>query len=193
LAVLVIGGSGRGAGKTAVGCALMRAMPELRWVAVKVTPHEHAVPEVLWEETDRHSERDTGRYLAAGAERSFLLAANGDRDAHWIADGVAEARRISAEQDGLLIESGRFDAALITRPDEPVLRLTVLGGASSEWKPSLGLRLAFADAMILADGLSREQFAAELQLKPGFQLPAMKWSTPELVAFVRARLRLAGG
>lgn len=39
---IVISGSERGAGKTAVGCALIQALPEWAWTAVKITPDLHA-------------------------------------------------------------------------------------------------------------------------------------------------------
>ena len=37
MAVIVVGGGGRGAGKTALVCGLMRALPEIAWTAMKVT------------------------------------------------------------------------------------------------------------------------------------------------------------
>lgn len=41
MAIVVIGGSNRGVGKTALVCALIRALPEYHWVAVKITTHDH--------------------------------------------------------------------------------------------------------------------------------------------------------
>ena len=94
MAIIVVGGSGRGAGKTALVCGLIAALPEFRWNAVKITVQEHtpeahstlhpvalgAVDETvagsnlnrIWEETRAGEETDTERYLAAGAVRSFL-------------------------------------------------------------------------------------------------------------------------
>ncbi len=44
MAVIVVGGSGRGAGKTALVCGLIRALPEIPWTAIKVTSHGHGKP-----------------------------------------------------------------------------------------------------------------------------------------------------
>jgi hypothetical protein len=44
MAIIVVGGSNRGVGKTALVCALIAALPEYRWAAVKVTTHEHKQP-----------------------------------------------------------------------------------------------------------------------------------------------------
>lgn len=69
--VLVVGGSGRNAGKTSVITALIRAFPSARWVALKVTPHH---PVSGWKlEQAKAGEGDSGRYLAAGAAESWYL------------------------------------------------------------------------------------------------------------------------
>jgi hypothetical protein len=49
MAVIVVGGGGRGAGKTALVCGLMRALPEIKWTAVKITTHEHGKETPIWE------------------------------------------------------------------------------------------------------------------------------------------------
>lgn len=73
MAVIVVGGGGRGAGKTALVCGLMRALPEIAWTAIKVTTHEHGKATPIWEETEPGEGSDTGRYLAAGARRALLV------------------------------------------------------------------------------------------------------------------------
>ena len=76
MAIIVVGGGGRGAGKTALVCGLMRALPEIPWTAVKITSHEHghrAKP--IFEETAPGQGTDTARYLAAGARRALLVTA----------------------------------------------------------------------------------------------------------------------
>ena len=76
--LVAVGGHSRGVGKTAVVAALIRALPECGWTAVKVSPHfhgqEHRHSWALVEETDRSGSGDTCRYLAAGAMRSFGLS-----------------------------------------------------------------------------------------------------------------------
>ncbi len=51
MAIIVVGGGGRGAGKTALICGLIRALPEIPWTAIKITSHAHGNPTPIWEET----------------------------------------------------------------------------------------------------------------------------------------------
>jgi len=44
MAIVVVGGSNRGVGKTALVCGLIAALPEYRWTAVKITGHDHPQP-----------------------------------------------------------------------------------------------------------------------------------------------------
>jgi hypothetical protein len=185
LAVLVIAGSGRGAGKTAVGCALMAAMPELRWAAIKVTSHVHDLGEELWEEPDFRSAKDTGRYLAAGARRSFLISGVAQSRSVEL---VAEVRSRAGVCDALLVESNRIAAAVVTNRDEQSVSIAVLAGAESEWKPSLLDCVGSVDALVLTGGVSPEKFDSPFLRKPVFGLAPGQWSVPELVRFVRGRL-----
>jgi molybdopterin-guanine dinucleotide biosynthesis protein len=189
LAVLVISGSGRGAGKTAVGSALIAALPEYRWIAMKVTPDRHGLPDGLWEETDRHSDKDTGRYLAAGARRSFLVpgsqaAASSIVDSRWFVEALGRA----PEADGVLVESGSLSPATVALAGEPTVWLAVLAGRVAEWKSSLWAGMASLDAVVLSAGLKPEKLPPELRQKPAFRLAESNWSTPELVNFVRGAL-----
>jgi hypothetical protein len=184
LAVLVISGSGRGAGKTAVGCALIAAMPELRWAAVKVTPHLHDETLGIWEETDAGSEKDTGRYLAAGARRAFLVTVD---SASLAEESTLVARERAVQCDAWLIESNRELAELA--PDgERVVRLAVVAGVPEEWKASLRDAVARADGLVLVGGLRMEDLPLEWRGKTTFSLPMGEWTTPKLVAFVRLLL-----
>ena len=185
MAVLVIAGSGRGAGKTAVGCALMAVLPELRWVAVKVSPHEHDTGRELWEELDFRSEKDTGRYLAAGARRAFLVSGVKDSQA---AELVLEARAQASQCNALLVESNRIAAGVVANLGEPAVSIAVLAGAETEWKASLRESAGMADALLLANGISQGEFTSPFLRKPVFELAPGQWSVPELILFVRARL-----
>src|SRR5579863_9866900 len=73
--IIVVGGSGRGVGKTSLVCGLISALDELRWTAVKISTHDHGKPKPIWEETSAGAETDTARYLTAGAERALLVTA----------------------------------------------------------------------------------------------------------------------
>ncbi len=187
MAVLVVGGSGRGAGKTAVGCALIAAIRELRWAAVKVSPHSHESGEGIREETDASSPKDTGRYLAAGARRAFLVTADSDPMADEL---IRAVRGRAAECDALLVESNR-DLAGIAGEGEPAVLLAVM---DDSWaKSSLPDTVARADALILTGGGLSQELARELlqkeSRKPVFRLPEGMWCSGELLDFVRAKLR----
>lgn len=184
----MIAGSGRGAGKTAVGCALIAALPEYRWIAVKVSPHRHDLPDGLWEETDRHSEKDTGRYLAAGAWRSFLVSGALSAASMVGSDWLGEAQRRAPEADGVLVESGSDLPAMAAQAGEPVVRLAVLAGLETEWKRSLWGRIDSLDAVVLSAGLTQEVLPPQLRYQPVFRLVEGNWSSSELVDFVRGAL-----
>jgi molybdopterin-guanine dinucleotide biosynthesis protein len=184
LAALVISGSGRGAGKTAVGCALIAALKEFRWTAVKVSPHAHDAPLGLWEETDRGSEKDTGRYLKAGARRAFLMTT----DAGWngarlpVLDGVV---REAMTAGAVLVESNRFAQSAWARSG---VRLAVIGAPVEEWKASLRECVLEADALVLTGGMTRFDLPMEFRGRHLFTFPSGKWASPALVGFVRERL-----
>jgi hypothetical protein len=63
--IVVVGGSSRKAGKTAVVCEIIAATREAKWTAVKVTPHSH----------DLSPFGDTERYAGSGAARALLVRA----------------------------------------------------------------------------------------------------------------------
>jgi hypothetical protein len=188
--VLAIGGSGRGAGKTAVGCALIAAIPELRWIAVKVSPHSHGIgdSEAVVEEFDSASAKDTGRYLAAGAARALLLCGIRADAGEGVLKPALEALRVVPESGSLLIESNQIEPRRIAQPQEPVFCLAVVAGVEPEWKASLGPWLASADVLVLSGGLMPEALAAPLRGKRVFCLPEGLWVTAELLHAVRRGL-----
>ena len=84
----LIAGSGRNVGKTTFCCKLIeRFSKENRITALKITDHFHdlegqsvrylhkGVDFVIVEEIDDASEKDTARFLKAGADSSFLIMA----------------------------------------------------------------------------------------------------------------------
>jgi hypothetical protein len=165
-------------------------MPEFSWAAVKVTPHRHDAGEELWEELDFRSEKDTGRYLAAGARRAFLVSAATDFRAVEL---VLEARGRASLCDALLVESNRIAAGTMVRRGEAEVSLAVLAGPKAEWKASLLECAGRVDAVVLANGVSPEEFVSPFARKPVFGLAAGQWAVPELIWFVRGRLVLAKG
>src|ERR1700685_2862427 len=50
MAIIVVGGNGRGVGKTALVCGVIAALPELEWIAVKITADTHVGLPPVYEE-----------------------------------------------------------------------------------------------------------------------------------------------
>ena len=74
--IVVVGGHGRGAGKTQTVCGIIAAVPQARWTVIKVTAHAHGTPldaPVWLEQQEADASTDTGRYLQAGAARALWL------------------------------------------------------------------------------------------------------------------------
>lgn len=196
---VVISGSGRGAGKTAVGCALIAALPEWAWTAVKITPDVHGegggsgdgeptvggqepkrLPRVFIEK-DRSSSKGTGRYLAAGARRAVLVTVGPE----WQGEPLAELDAVLDEgiQNGnLLLESNRF-------MNKKRILLVVTGVTEAEWKPTLHRCVDEADALVLTNGMEAGDLPERLRGRLIFVARNGEWAPAELVEFIRGRLR----
>jgi hypothetical protein len=201
MAIVVVGGHTRNIGKTSVVAGLIAAMPELHWTALKVTQHGHGmcsangVPRDC--ETGEHTvavseERvggdattDSGRYLAAGAARSFWVRTRpGD-----LSEAMPRIRREIERAENVVIESNSIMRFL--RPD---LYLSVLDPETADFKESAKYFLDRADAVLVAEGaLGRPEWkGASLKLVEGKPVLAMRppvYVTDEVVKFVRERLR----
>ena len=175
MAIIVVGGSGRGVGKTALICGLIAALPEFPWTAVKITGHNHDHPEPIWEETEPGHTSDTARYLAAGAERALLVTAPGDDLAAllkelWVKLGPGAH---------VLFESNRILNHL-----KPDICLAVNGGPLAERKAS------FADAMDRADAtvVRADQDGIVEGDRLHFHLADLERISPEMLGWLRGRL-----
>lgn len=85
MTTVVVGGHSRNVGKTSVAAALISALSEYSWTAIKISPHWHeGAPEAseesikessfeIIEENNRQGRTDTSRFLAAGAARSLWV------------------------------------------------------------------------------------------------------------------------
>jgi hypothetical protein len=105
MAIIVVGGSGRGVGKTALICGLISALPDARWTAVKITTHAHGHTEPVFEETAAGEGTDTARYLAAGAQRALLVTSHEDDLATTVRRILDEDRDESRAGVNLIFES----------------------------------------------------------------------------------------
>jgi molybdopterin-guanine dinucleotide biosynthesis protein len=198
LAIVVVGGHTRNIGKTSVVAGLIRALPEMRWTAFKVSHHWHGTEPVdasgsesafaMSEETDRCSGTDTSRYLEAGAVRSFWVRVREGRLGEAMPRLDEEFARAQAMGGNVLVESNSVLEFL--RPD---IYLSVLDPGAADFKESAKLYLDRADALLVAtqetdrpewEGVSQKL----LEGRPRFQMGSPEYVTAEIASFVRERL-----
>ena len=160
--VIVVGGHTRSIGKTQLVCDLIGAFPEARWIAGKITQYGHGVcarngkccdcaPDehicaLTWEK--RASDTDSGRFLGAGALRSFWLRT---KQGH-LAEGLPLLR--SALRDcereaespatNLILESNTLLEFV-----KPSFYLMVLDAAKEDFKDSARRQMEEASAFVL--------------------------------------------
>ena len=152
--VIIVGGHTRSIGKTQLVCDLISAFPERNWIAGKITQYGHGVcaqngencdcsPEehvcaISWEQ--RPNETDSGRFLGAGARRSFWLRTKQG----FLAEGLPLLRGALRE-----LESKSPDAAgnLILESNtllqflRPSLYLMVVDPTKTDFKDSARLQM----------------------------------------------------
>ncbi|MCB9383516.1 MAG: hypothetical protein H6509_02800 [Bryobacterales bacterium] len=141
--IVAIGAHSRKAGKTSIVCALLRATPEVAWTAVKISSNRRGRPGGLavHEEDRAGLDRDTGRFLAAGAARAVWMRARDEE----MAAAAAELRRIAAEGEAVLVESNRIVEHL-----DPDLYALALDFCIADFKDSARRLFPRADAYVVA-------------------------------------------
>jgi hypothetical protein len=174
--IIVVGGSGRNAGKTSLVCGLIAALPEFRCTAVKVTSHAHDERESVWQETAAVQGTDTGRYLTAGARRAFLVTATDEKLP------IAEIQAAIGSDTNVIYESNRIVGAL--RPD---LCIGVIGGTGTEMKPSFETFLDRADALVMTADRDLGGLKLPSSVKI-FRLGQFDRISSEMLEWLRARL-----
>jgi hypothetical protein len=181
MAIIVVGGGGRGAGKTALICGLMRALPELEWTAIKITSDAHDKPTPIWEETAAGEETDTGRYLAAGARRALLVtAADSDPGASNLGSIVQQILAEHSPASSLIFESNRVLSHL--RPD---LCLAAASNPHGSHKPSFALVEQRMDALVELGGHDHVIEGKTLC----FRLRSLDRISPTMHSWLREQLR----
>jgi molybdopterin-guanine dinucleotide biosynthesis protein len=199
MAIVVVGGGTRNIGKTSVVAGLIAALRDMHWTAFKITQFGHGVCSAngapcdcktadhtiaISQERDAGSGTDSGRYLGAGADRSFWVRTRQGQ----LAEAMPRIRKELATAENAIIESNSIIRFL--RPD---LYLSVLDPATVDFKESARLFLDRADAVLLPDGeLGRPEWkGVSLKLLAGTPLLTMRppvYVTDEVLAFVEARL-----
>lgn len=200
--VIVVGGHTRSIGKTQLVCDLIAAFPNENWIAGKITQYGHGVcaqngencdcaPDehvcaISWEQ--RANESDSGRFLAAGARRSFWLRTKQG----FLAEGMpllrTALRRLETEDRSatgrVILESNTLLQFL-----KPSLYLMVLDPSKADFKESARLQMDRASAFVLRQPLhaaDTEVAWADLPLqllrgKPQFMQRQGETLPPELL------------
>ena len=195
--LVVVGGHSRNIGKTSVVAGLIRRLRQRNWTAVKITQYGHGIcsnegkscecsvepehPFALSEEYEP-SKTDSGRFLAAGAERSFWLRAPSGE----LARTAGTLRKILKQSDNVIVESNS-----VLELVDPDVFLMVLDFACEDFKASSLRFLDRADAFIVIDrginGPLWDDLARGLwDQKPQFLVKPPRYVTAELAAFVDA-------
>jgi molybdopterin-guanine dinucleotide biosynthesis protein len=187
MAIVVVGGQTRNIGKTSVVAGLIRALPEVAWVAFKLTHHWHEAESgdepafAVLEEQERGAGSDSARYLQAGAVRSFWVRTRPGRMAEampWLREEFARAQALGQH---VIVESNS-----ILEFVQPDLYLTVIDPTVEDCKESARRYLERADAVLVA---GRSGFSEGTEGgRPRFALRPPEYVTAEVAEFVRERL-----
>ena len=197
--LVVVGGHSRNIGKTSVVAGLIRRLRDQKWTAVKITQFGHGVcshhgkacgcetepehPFALSEEYEP-SRTDSGRFLAAGAERSF-----------WLRTPMGELSRahetlakITHSAANVIMESNSVLELL-----KPDLFLMVLDFSCQDVKPSSLRFMDRADAYVVIDRginvpLWQDVAKGIWDDKPQFLVKPPVYVTAAVCDFVRSRL-----
>jgi hypothetical protein len=211
--VIVVGGHTRSIGKTQLVCDLIAAFPKANWIAGKITQYGHGVcaqngencdcaPDehvcaISWE-TRSDTGTDSGRFLAAGARRSFWLRTKQG----FLAEGLPLLRQalheaganLRSTPGNLILESNT-----LLQFWKPALYLMVLDSSKPDFKESARLQMDRASAFVLRASLpprvdtkpSSAWSAVPLALLPGkphFVQREGEALPPDLLEMVKAIL-----
>ena len=195
--VVVIGGHTRNIGKTSVVCAVIRALPDWNWTAIKIKRYGHGIcsrhrglcdcpdpkhPVTVSEENGASPSSDSGRFLAAGAARAFWIRTLAEE----LNEAMPEIHRIIAASGNTIIESNSILQFL--RPD---LYAMVLNGSIPDFKASSLRLLDRANALVATSDAPLawpEVPLVLLQNKPKFIAPPPSYQGAEFVDSIRSKI-----
>jgi hypothetical protein len=165
--LIVVGGHTRSIGKTQLVCDIIAAFPEANWTAGKITQYGHGfcvkkgkhcdcapdehICAISWE-TGASPRTDSGRFLTAGAKRSFWLRTKQG----YLAEGLPLLRQALQEIAGdplgqpanLVLESNTLLDFV-----QPSLYLMVLDPAKADFKESARLLMDRASGFVMRQRL----------------------------------------
>lgn len=188
MAIIVVGGSARGVGKSTLVCGLITALDSFRWTAVKITSDAHEGLPPIYEEKLAGPQNDTARYLAAGAERAILLTIPQE---HELPESLDDFWPHIGRGANLIFESNRVagivnaDACLLVQGDP----------SAGAGKPSYYRAAQYADALV-AHGDDDLMVADAMKLQgqprgPIFNLKHLDKISAEMKSWLRGRIRIS--
>jgi hypothetical protein len=197
--LVVVGGHSRNIGKTSVVAGLIRRLRSYKWTAVKITLYGNDVcahdggacgcepaSGEAFELTEEYqpNETDSGRFLAAGAERSFWLRA----PAGELPKAAGTIGKMIQSSGNVIVESNSI-MELVT----PDVFLMVLDFSCEDFKPSSLRFMDRADAFVVIDqGINAplwEDVARGMwDTKPQFLVKPPAYVTLAVADFVRGKL-----
>ncbi|MBZ5619256.1 MAG: hypothetical protein LAQ69_11115 [Acidobacteriia bacterium] len=196
--LVAVGGHSRNIGKTSVVAGLIRRLQDRKWTAIKITQYGHGVcanegkecgceaepdhPFALSEEYEPN-QTDSGRFLAAGAERSFWLRT----PAGELSRAAGTLRKILDSTENVIVESNS-----IVELVQPDVFLMLLDFSCLDFKASSLRFMDRADAFVVIDrGINApmwEDIARGLwDQKPQFLVKPPRYVTVAISNFVKSR------
>lgn len=200
--LVVVGGHSRNIGKTSLVAGLIRKLRDRKWTAVKITQYGHGVcshrneacgceaepdhPFALSEEYEPNG-TDSGRFLAAGAERSFWLRA----PAGELSRAADTLRKILDQNANVIVESN--SVMELVQPD---LFLMLLDFSCEDCKPSSLRFMDRADAFVVIDRGINAPLWADIarglwDQKPQFLIKPPRYVTAAVSDFVKSRFAVS--
>jgi hypothetical protein len=197
--LVVVGGHSRNIGKTSVVAGLIRKLRGRKWTAVKITLYGNGVcahdggacgcepaSGEAFELSEEYGPNDTdsGRFLAAGAERSFWLRA----PAGELARAAATVRKIVESSGNVIVESNSIMELV-----SPDVFLMLLDFSCRDFKPSSLRYMDRADAFVVIDQgitapLWEDVARGKWDGKPQFPVKPPVYVTAAVADFVRGKL-----
>ena len=119
--IVVVGSQSRKLGKTTAVCEILQATKDRAWIAVKISPHAHGagLADPILAEATAPDGTDSGRYIAAGAARSYWIRSAPDRieealrripPGNWIIESNSVLNVISPDAVVFLADASIADA-----------------------------------------------------------------------------------
>jgi len=202
--LVVVGGHSRNIGKTSVVAGLIRRLKDSRWTALKITQYGNGIcanhsaseacgcqpasgEEFALSEEYEAGETDSGRFLAAGAARSFWLRVPFGE----LPRAAGMVQKILAQGENVIVESNSV-VELVT----PDVFLMLLDFACEDFKASSLRFLDRADGFVVIDrGINAplwEHVARGMwDGKPQFLVKPPRYVTAEVADFVKGKLAAA--